>query len=139
MKDGKDNGTGGQGVSGHRENKWYWRKKTVVMLAAPELVLRCRTNSANDPLETLQASAAAHGGEALCIQSSIGDVEASARTVAGTCALSGRVDVLVCAAGAAVPGGFFEETEESWSRAPSDDLHKWLEFTLAWPSIDKPH
>ena len=138
MKDGEDKGAGGQGVSGHRENKWYWRK-TVVMFAAPELALRCRTNPENDPLETLQAAAAAHGGEALYILPDIGDVEACARIVAEACALSGRVDVLVCAAGAAVPGGFLEETEESWSRAPSAYLHKRLDFTLAWLSIDRPH
>jgi hypothetical protein len=29
MKDGEDNGTGEQGVSGQRENKWYWRKKRL--------------------------------------------------------------------------------------------------------------
>jgi len=113
--------------------------KSVVMFAAPELVLGCRTNPANDPLETLQAAAAAHEGEALYIQLDIGDVEACARTVAETCALSGRVDVLVCAAGAAVPGGFLEETEESWSRAPSAYLHNRLDFTLAWLSIHRPH
>lgn len=114
-------------------------QKTVVMFAAPELVLRSRANPANGPLETLQAAAAVHGGEALYIQSDIGDVEACARTVAETCALSGRVDVLVCAAGAAVPGGFFDVTEESWSRAPFARLHKRLDFTLAWLSIDRPH
>ena len=113
--------------------------KSVVMFAAPELVLGCRTNPANDPLETLQAAAAAHEGEALYIQLDIGDVEACARTVAETCALSGRVDVLVCAAGAAVPGGFFEVTEESWSWTPSACLHNRLDFTLAWLSIDRPH
>ena len=138
MKDGEDKGAGGQGVSGHRENKWYWRK-TVVMFAAPELALRCRTNPANDPLETLQAAAAAHGGEALYILPDIGDVEACARIVAEACALSGRVDVLVCAAGATVPDGFFDVTEESWSWAPSAYLHNRLDFTLAWLSIHRPH
>lgn len=70
-----------------------------------------------DSLETLQAAAAANGDDALYIQADIGSVEGCARTVAETCALWGRVDVLVHAAGAAAPGGFFDVTEESWSRA----------------------
>lgn len=110
---------GRQGVSRHRENKWYWRNDGSGVM--------------------LQTAAAAHGGEALYIQSDAGDVEACARTVAKMCALSGRVDVLVCAAGAAVPGGSFEVIQESWSRAPSAYLHEQLDVTFAWFSIDKPN
>jgi NAD(P)-dependent dehydrogenase (short-subunit alcohol dehydrogenase family) len=43
----------------------------------------------------------------------------------------GRVDVLVHAAGAAAPGGFFEITEESWSKAFDVHLHAVLRLARA--------
>ena len=89
----------------------------------------------NGSLETLQAVAAAHGDEALYIQADMGNVEDCTRAVAETCALWGRVDVLVHAAGAAVPGGFFEVTEESWSRA--FDVHVHAVLHLARSAV--PH
>src|SRR5690242_19812552 len=61
-------------------------------------------NPRKDPLEMLQAVAATHGAEAIYIQADIGNVEDCARTVAEMCTLWGRVDVLVHAAGASVPG-----------------------------------
>lgn len=92
-------------------------------------------NPRNDSLEALQAAAAAHGNAALYIQADIGNVEGCAHTVAKTCALWGRVDVLVHAAGAAVPGGFFEVTEETWSRA--FDVHVHAVLRLARSAV--PH
>lgn len=77
----------------------------------------------NDSLEILQAAAAAHGADAIYIQADIGSVEGCTRTVAETCARWGRVDVLVHAAGAAVPGGFFEISEENWSKAFDVHVH----------------
>jgi len=92
-------------------------------------------NPRNDSLEALQAAAAAHRNEARYIQADIGNVEGCAHTVAETCALWGRVDVLVHAAGAAAPGGFFEVTEESWSRA--FDVHVHAVLRLARSAV--PH
>lgn len=89
----------------------------------------------NGSLETLQAAAAAHGDEVLYIQADMGNVEDCTRAVAETCALWGRVDVVVHAAGAAAPGGFFEVTEESWSRA--FDVHVHAVLHLARSAV--PH
>lgn len=89
----------------------------------------------NDSLEMLEAAAAARGYEALYIQADMGNVEGCTRAVAETCALWGRVDVLVHAAGAAAPGGFFEVTEESWSRA--FDVHVHAVLHLARSAV--PH
>lgn|SRR5271157_3121936 len=98
--------------------------KTALMFAARGArVAVAGRNPRNNSLETLQAAAAAHGEEALYIQADIGNVEGCTCTVAETCALWGRVDVLVHAAGAAVPGGFFDVTEESWGRAFDVHVH----------------
>src|ERR1019366_4267708 len=50
------------------------------------------------------------------------------RAVAETVARLGRLDVLVHAAGGAIPGGFFEVTEESWLKAFDVHVHAvlWL-------------
>ena len=88
-------------------------------------------NPRKDPLEMLQAAAATHGAEAIYIQADIGNVEGCARTVAETCTLWGRVDVLVHAAGAAVPGGFFEITEANWSKAFDVHVHAVLRLARA--------
>jgi NAD(P)-dependent dehydrogenase (short-subunit alcohol dehydrogenase family) len=85
----------------------------------------------NDSLETLQAAAAVHGSEAIYLQADIGSVEGCTRTVAETCDRWGRVDVLVHAAGTAVPGGFFEITEESWSTAFDVHVHAVLRLARA--------
>jgi NAD(P)-dependent dehydrogenase (short-subunit alcohol dehydrogenase family) len=88
-------------------------------------------NPRKDPLEMLQAAAATHGAEAIYIQADIGNVEGCARAVAETCTLWGRVDVLVHAAGAAVPGGFFEITEANWSKAFDVHVHAVLRLARA--------
>jgi NAD(P)-dependent dehydrogenase (short-subunit alcohol dehydrogenase family) len=92
-------------------------------------------NPRDDSFETLKAAAAAHGSEALYIQADIGNAEDCVKAVAKTHAHWGRVDVLVHAAGAAIPGGFFEITEESWSKA--FDVHVHAVLRLARPAV--PH
>jgi NAD(P)-dependent dehydrogenase (short-subunit alcohol dehydrogenase family) len=83
-------------------------------------------NLRKNSFDVLQDLAAAHGQETLYIQADIGNVEGCARTVAETSARWGRVDVLVHAAGTAAPGGFFDVTEESWSRAFDVHVHAVL-------------
>jgi 3-oxoacyl-[acyl-carrier protein] reductase len=70
-----------------------------------------------DTFEKLRAVTAAHGDEPLYLQADLGHAQDCARTVAETRARWGRVDVLVHAAGGPAPGGFFDVTERSWSRA----------------------
>lgn len=74
-------------------------------------------NPGRDSLEALTASVLSCGSEILYIQADAASAEDCKRTVIETHARWGRVDVLVHAAGAAVPGGFFEITDEKWSRA----------------------
>ena len=88
-------------------------------------------NPRNDSLEKLKATAAAHGAKALYIQADAGIAEDCVRTVAKTHALWGRIDVLVHAAGGPVPGGFFEISEESWSKAFDVHVHAVLRLARA--------
>lgn len=83
----------------------------------------------------LQTAVAVHGNEILYIPSDIGNAEDCARTVAETCARWGRLDVLVHAAGAPVPGGFFDIAEEDWFRA--FDVHVHAVMRLARAAV--PH
>ncbi len=85
----------------------------------------------SDAIENLKATASAHGSEALFIQADAGIVEDCIRAVAETHARWGRVDVLVHAAGGAVPGGFFEVTEESWGKAFEVHVHAVLHLARA--------
>jgi NAD(P)-dependent dehydrogenase (short-subunit alcohol dehydrogenase family) len=89
----------------------------------------------NASTELLQSTAAENGDETLCIQADIGNAEDCSRTVAETCARWGRLDVLVHAAGAPVPGGFFDLTEEIWGRA--FDVHVHAVMRLARAAV--PH
>lgn len=81
-----------------------------------------------ESLEVLKATAGAHDSEILYIKADAASAEDCKRAVAETHARWGRVDVLVHAAGAAVPGGFFEITDEQWSSAFDVHLHAvlWL-------------
>jgi NAD(P)-dependent dehydrogenase (short-subunit alcohol dehydrogenase family) len=91
-----------------------------------------------DLLEELKATAAAHHAESYYIQADVGTAEGCACTVAETIARWGRVDVLVHAAGGAVPGGFFETTDESWSKAFDVHVHAVLRLArAAVPSMIK--
>lgn len=83
----------------------------------------------------LKATAEAHGVEAHFIQADASSAEDCVRTVAEAHALWGRIDVLVHAAGAAVPGGFFEITDESWGKA--FDVHVHAVLRLARVAV--PH
>lgn len=85
----------------------------------------------NDSLAALQAAAATHGAEVTYIQADIGNAEECARAVAETGALWGRIDVLVHAAGEAAPGGFFDITEEGWSKAFDVHVHAVLRLARA--------
>jgi len=84
-----------------------------------------------DSLHALEKTAAEHGAETLFVQADIGTLQGCAHTVAETSARWGRVDVLVHAAGAAVPGGFFEITEERWSEAFNVHVHAVLRLARA--------
>jgi NAD(P)-dependent dehydrogenase (short-subunit alcohol dehydrogenase family) len=88
-------------------------------------------NPGRESLEALKLSAAACGSEVLYIQADAASAEDCKRTVAETHAYWGRVDVLVHAAGEAVPGGLFEITEESWSKAFDVHVHAVLRLTRA--------
>jgi len=89
-----------------------------------------RTQRKNS-LATLNATTAAQGCEALFIQADAGSAEDCVRAVAETHDCWGRVDVLVHAAGGAVPGGFFEVTDESWSKAFDVHVHAVLHLARA--------
>lgn len=88
-------------------------------------------NPRKEPLEMLKATAAAHGTEVIYIQADAASPEDCARTVAQAHAHWGRVDVLVHAAGAAVTGGFFDITEESWCKAFDVHVHAVLRLARA--------
>jgi NAD(P)-dependent dehydrogenase (short-subunit alcohol dehydrogenase family) len=88
-------------------------------------------NPRKDSLKALQETAAAHGTETFYVQADIGSAEGCDRSVGDTFARWGRIDVLVHAAGAAVPGGFFEITEESWSKAFDVHVHAVLRLARA--------
>jgi NAD(P)-dependent dehydrogenase (short-subunit alcohol dehydrogenase family) len=81
--------------------------------------------------ELLQSPAAANGHETLYIQGDIGNAEDCSRSVAETCARWGRLDILVHAAGAPVPGGFFDVTEETWCQAFDVHVHAVMRLTRA--------
>jgi NAD(P)-dependent dehydrogenase (short-subunit alcohol dehydrogenase family) len=82
----------------------------------------------DDSFEMLKANAVRYGSEVIYIQADAGSAEDCARCVAETYAQWGRLDVLVHAAGGAVPGGFFEISEASWKRAFDVHVHAvlWL-------------
>ncbi len=87
-------------------------------------------NPREDTLKTLRA-AAARGSEVIYIQADAGCADDCIRTVAETYDRWGRVDVLVHAAGQAVPGGFFEVTEENWMKAFDVHVHAVLRLARA--------
>jgi NAD(P)-dependent dehydrogenase (short-subunit alcohol dehydrogenase family) len=84
-----------------------------------------------ESIEMLEATSATYGSKAVYIQADASSAEDCARAVAETHGLWGRVDVLVHAAGAAVPGGFFEITEESWGKAFDVHVHAVLRLARA--------
>jgi NAD(P)-dependent dehydrogenase (short-subunit alcohol dehydrogenase family) len=88
-------------------------------------------NPRNDSFQTLTAAAEANGCETLYIQADAGSAEDCIRAVAGTHVRWGRVDVLVHAAGGAVPGGLFEITDESWTKAFDVHVHAVLRLARA--------
>jgi NAD(P)-dependent dehydrogenase (short-subunit alcohol dehydrogenase family) len=79
----------------------------------------------------LKTVAAAHCVEVLYIQADIGSVEGCVRAAAETHARWGRIDILVHAAGAAAPGGFFETTDDSWRQAFDVHVHAVLRLAQA--------
>ncbi len=92
-------------------------------------------NPGKDSLKALTASVLACGSEILYIQADAAIAEDCKRTVNETHAHWGRVDVVVHAAGGAVPGGFFEITDEAWSKA--FDVHVNAVLWLARGAV--PH
>lgn len=81
--------------------------------------------------EALQAIVEAQDSEFLFIQADAGNPGDCQRCAEETHARFGRVDVLVNAAGAAVPGGFAEVTEEHWMRAFDVHVHAVLHLSRA--------
>jgi len=106
--------------------------KTAQMFAARGAhVAVAGRNPRKNSFEMLRAAAAGHGDEPLYIQADMGNPEDCTRTVAETCARWGRLDVLVHAAGAPVPGGFFDVTEEIWGWAFDVHVHAVLHLARA--------
>jgi len=79
----------------------------------------------------LSAAAAARNVMTTFVQADIGNAEDCRRAVAETHAHWGRLDVLVHAAGGAVPGSFFAVTAESWTRAFDVHVHAVLHLAQA--------
>lgn len=81
-----------------------------------------------EALQRLRAAVEEHGSKFIFVQADAGDAEDCRRSVEETHAALGRLDVLVHAAGEAVPGGFFEVTEERWMKAFDVHVHAvlWL-------------
>lgn len=92
-------------------------------------------NLRRDSTDKLLATARDSGSEAIYIQADVGSAQDCERAVAETYTRWGRLDILVHAAGEAVPGGFFEVTEEMWYKA--FDVHVHAVFRLARAAV--PH
>jgi NAD(P)-dependent dehydrogenase (short-subunit alcohol dehydrogenase family) len=106
--------------------------RTALMFAARgSHVAVAGRNPRYESLELLKAATAVHGDEPLYIQADMGNFDDCTRAVAETCSRWGRLDVLVHAAGAPVPGGFFEVTDESWGRAFDVHVHAVLRLARA--------
>jgi NAD(P)-dependent dehydrogenase (short-subunit alcohol dehydrogenase family) len=85
--------------------------------------------------EMLKATAKQHYVEVLSVQADVSTLEGCEHAVAQTHAHWGYLDLLVHAAGAPAPGGFFETTDESWTQA--FDLHVHAVLRLARVAV--PH
>jgi NAD(P)-dependent dehydrogenase (short-subunit alcohol dehydrogenase family) len=88
-----------------------------------------------ESFEEFKPALSVHGADAIYIQADAGSAEGCVRAVEETYARLGRLDVLVHAAGGPIPGGFFEITEESWSKA--FDVHVHAVMRLARAAV--PH
>jgi NAD(P)-dependent dehydrogenase (short-subunit alcohol dehydrogenase family) len=122
--------TGGTSGIGARTALAFAKRGAHVAIAA-------RT-SRSDSLQDLKAAAAEHEAEVCFIRADMGTAEGCIRTVAETNARWGRIDVLVHAAGGAVPGGFFEITDECWCKAFDIHVHAVLRIArAAVPSMMK--
>jgi NAD(P)-dependent dehydrogenase (short-subunit alcohol dehydrogenase family) len=84
-----------------------------------------------DSPETRKPSGAVDLPGVFYIQSDAGVAADCTRAVAETVAHYGRLDVLVHAAGGAVPGGFFEVSEETWLKAFDVHVHAVLHLARA--------
>jgi NAD(P)-dependent dehydrogenase (short-subunit alcohol dehydrogenase family) len=94
--------------------------------------------SRGESLDDLKAAGAENAVESCFIRADISTSEGCTRAVAETNARWGRVDVLVHAAGGAVPGGFFEITDECWRKAFDVHVHAILRLArAAVPSMMK--
>jgi len=81
-----------------------------------------------ESLDALNRAADAQAVSAIFIQADAGKPEECARAVEETHAALGRLDVMVHAAGAPAPGGFFDMSDEGWSNAFDVHVHAvlWL-------------
>lgn len=106
--------------------------KTALMFAARGAhVVVAGRNPRYESLERLKAATAVHGDEPLYIQADVGNSTDCTRIVAEACARWGRLDVLVHAAGAPAPGGFFDVSDECWGRAFDVHVHAVLRLARA--------
>lgn len=92
-------------------------------------------NCREEVFEKLQKLSESLYAEPILIEGDVRSSEDCARAVCATYAAFKRVDVLVHAAGAAAPGGFFEITEERWRDA--FDVHVHAVLALARAAV--PH
>jgi NAD(P)-dependent dehydrogenase (short-subunit alcohol dehydrogenase family) len=89
--------------------------------------------------ERLNKTAEAHGARAIFVKSDAGRRDDCIRAVSETCSTFGQVDVVVHAAGAAVPGGLFEITEDCWRNAFDVHVHAVLALAQAAAPSMKEH
>ncbi len=82
-----------------------------------------------EALDRLQAITDVERSRFLFVQADIGNTDACRQCVEDVCRTLGPIDVLVHAAGMAVPGNMFEITDEQWQKA--FDIHVHAAFWLS--------
>jgi NAD(P)-dependent dehydrogenase (short-subunit alcohol dehydrogenase family) len=92
-------------------------------------------NSKPEDVDRLRKLSESLDSEPLLVQGDVSKSADCARSVSETYAAFKRLDVIVHAAGTAVPGGFFEITEERWRDA--FDVHVHAALALAQAAV--PH
>jgi NAD(P)-dependent dehydrogenase (short-subunit alcohol dehydrogenase family) len=86
-----------------------------------------------EALESLQALTDAERSKSVFVRADVGNMDDCVRCVDEVCDKLGPVDVLVHAAGTAVPGNMFEVTDGQWRNAFDVHLHSafWLARAVA--------
>ena len=131
----REDGFERKSVFGYRRNQRHRRRRRSRFHFAGGHVAVVSRTLHQMSLDTLQRKATAQAVRATFIQADVGKPEDCARAVAETHAALGRLDVMVHAAGAPAPGGFFDMSLECWSNA--FDVHVHAVFWLARACV--PH